>query len=459
MADPRRRTTPWRLPGLDPRPLHRGRQKAYANATAPAINVRGLTYDAARTIFRAARANDAKIVLFELARSEMSYTEQRPSEYASAVLAAAIKEGHRGPVFIQGDHYQINAKKYAADPESELRGLRELAVEAIAAGYYNIDIDASTIVDLSLPTVVEQQTLNARHTAEMTRVIREAQPEGITVSIGGEIGEVGGHNSTVEDLHGFMEGYVAELGRQAEAVGRELPGISKISVQTGTSHGGVPLPDGTIKEVAVDFDTLAELSREARERYGMGGTVQHGASTLPEEAFDRFAQANAIEVHLATAFQNQIYDNAAFPADLKADLYAYLTAHHLDDERKPDQTDAQFYYTTRKRGFGPFQATALGPARRNAKRHHGGPGTDLRPDHAPPRRCRQRRSGRPHHHAGRGASPPLEAFQVVGAATWHDTSGGVASSPPTPGSRCRARRSLSPPVTSSASRSAATVRW
>ena len=72
----------------------------YANRTAPAINVRGLTYDTMRAIYRAARANDCKIMLFELARSEMSYTQQRPAEYASNALAAAIKEGHQGPVFI-----------------------------------------------------------------------------------------------------------------------------------------------------------------------------------------------------------------------------------------------------------------------------------------------------------------------------------------------------------------------
>jgi len=331
-----------------------GGRGQYKNATAPAINVRGLTYDTMRTIFRAARQTENKIVLFELARSEMGYTEQRPAEYASNALAAAIKEGHRGPVFIQGDHYQISAKNYANDADAELLGLRDLVTEAIAAGYFNIDIDASTIVDLDLPTIAAQQTLNARHTAELTRHIRELQPTGITISIGGEIGEVGARNSTLDDLHGFMGEYRRELASQVEAAGTDLPGISKISVQTGTSHGGVVLADGSIEEVAVDFATLGELSRAAREEYGLGGAVQHGASTLPAEAFGRFAEANAIEVHLATAFQNQLFDADAFPADLKDEIYAHLAANHAD-ERKTNQTDAQFFYTARKRAFGPFK--------------------------------------------------------------------------------------------------------
>ncbi len=327
----------------------------YAHATAPAINVRGLTYDVMRTIYRAAHANDCKIFLLELARSEMGYTEQRPGEYAANALAAAIKEGHQGPVFIQGDHYQINARNYAKDADAEVGAVRDLTLEAIDAGYFNIDIDASTIVDLSLPTIEEQQALNARHTAEMTRIIREREPKGITISVGGEIGEVGARNSTVEDLRGFMAPYLADLKAQGKQVGRDLEGISKISVQTGTSHGGVVLPDGSIAQVAVDFDTLAELSRVAREAYGLGGAVQHGASTLPETYFHRFAEANAIEVHLATGFQNRIFDNPAFPADLRDEIYAYLDEKHAD-ERKPGMTDAQFHYTTRKRAWGPFKA-------------------------------------------------------------------------------------------------------
>ena len=35
------------------------------------------------------------------------------------MLAAALREGFRGPVFIQGDHFQVNAKKYAVDPKTK----------------------------------------------------------------------------------------------------------------------------------------------------------------------------------------------------------------------------------------------------------------------------------------------------------------------------------------------------
>jgi fructose/tagatose bisphosphate aldolase len=341
--------------GCRPASIHEyymaGGRDMWRNQTTPAINVRGLTYDTSRTIFRAARKLDVGQLIFEIARSEMGYTSQRPDEYAASVLAAAIAEGHDGPVFIQGDHFQINAKGYKTDPDKEVQGVRELVEEALAAGFYNIDIDSSTIVDLSLGTEDEQQRENAQRTAELTQFIRENQPEDIVVSVGAEIGEVGTQNSTVSELRAFMGEYRRAL---AALDGGALTGISKISVQTGTSHGGVVLPDGTIAKVKVDFETLGDLSRVAREEYHLSGAVQHGASTLPEEAFGLFAKANASEVHLATGFQNIIYDSAAFPKDLLDEIYAYLTEHH-PGERKEGMTDAQFYYTARKRAFGPYK--------------------------------------------------------------------------------------------------------
>lgn len=321
----------------------------YHNRTTPAINVRGDVFDFASTVFRAAMATETRQLILELARSENGYTDQTPAEYATSVLAAAVRTGWEGPVMIQGDHYQANRKKYGEDPEAEIEAVRQHAVNAINAGYGNIDVDCSTLVDLSRPTLKEQQELNSRHTAELTAAIRKVEPEGMTISVGAEIGEIGSENSTVDDLHAFYEGYEEELAK----LGDDIVPVSKMSVQTGTSHGGVVLPDGSIADAAVDFETLGKLSQASKE-LGMAGSVQHGASTLPEEAFGKFAEVDAIEVHLATAYQNAFYDSEHFPSDLRDEIYAYLDEHHASS-RKEDMTDAQFYYTTRKNAFGPFK--------------------------------------------------------------------------------------------------------
>ena len=329
-------------------PLYAARGRGEARGfSVPAINIRGITYDTARAALRAALRNDVGAVIFEIAKSEIGYTGQRPAEYTAAVLAAAIREGWKGPMFLQGDHFQMTLKKFKEDPAKEKKVIADLIREAIPAGFLNIDIDSSTLVDLSRASVRDQQRDNFEVCAELTRVVRENEPPGVTVAVGGEIGEVGKKNSTEEELREYMHGTLQILGKG-------IVGIDKISIQTGTSHGGVPLPDGSIAKVKIDFDCLARLSRVAREEFGMAGAVQHGASTLPDEAFHHFTEAECCEVHLATGFQNLTYDGGHFPEALKREIYAHL-GETCASERKEGETEEQFIYKTRKKAFGPFK--------------------------------------------------------------------------------------------------------
>jgi fructose-bisphosphate aldolase, class II len=330
--------------------LYRARGRGEVGGfTVPAINVRTLAYDTARAIFRVARAGKAGAILLEIARSEIAYTEQRPAEYVSVLIAAALREGYTLPLFIQGDHCQVNHKKYQADAEGEVGEVKTLIAEEIGAGFYNVDVDTSTLVDLSKPTLDQQQRVNFERAAEITAFIRTQEPEAVTVSVGAEIGEVGMKNSTVEELHAFMQGY----NRSLAALG-DQEGISKISVQTGTSHGGVVLPDGSIADVQLDLDALAALSKVARETYGLAGAVQHGASTLPSNAFGNFPRIETAEIHLATNFQNIVFDHPRLPGELGERLRRWVD-ENAAGERKAGDTAEQFYYKARKKAIGPFK--------------------------------------------------------------------------------------------------------
>ncbi|MEO6208316.1 MAG: class II fructose-bisphosphate aldolase [Candidatus Limnocylindrales bacterium] len=317
--------------------------------TVPAINLRAQTFDMARTIFETAMSADVGTVILEIARSEQTYTYQRPIDFATSALAGAIAAGWRQPVFLQGDHYQFNGKKYAADPESMTEEIRRACRLAIDAGYRNIDIDSSTLVDLSRPNADEEQRENYVRAAELTTLIRSLETDGVTISVGGEIGEVGSQNSNAGELRAYLDGYRREL----DALAPGAIGVSKVSVQTGTSHGGIPLPDGGVAEVKLDFAVLKELGEIARQ-YGAAGAVQHGASTLPEELFHRFPAVETAEIHLATGFQNVLYEHPAFPEALHREIEAWCFANAAA-ERKPEMTDQQFVYTTRKKAIGPFK--------------------------------------------------------------------------------------------------------
>ncbi|MFC2167420.1 class II fructose-bisphosphate aldolase [Acidobacteriota bacterium] len=312
--------------------------------TVPAVNLRTLTYDSAKAVFRAAKKINAGAFIFEIARSEMFYTEQRPPEYASSIFLAAIKENYTGPIFLQGDHFQVKAQEFLKNKNREINKLKNLISESIKAGFYNIDIDSSTLVNLSESSVEKQQSLNSEVCAVLTKFIREHQPRGISISIGGEIGEVGGKNTTLDELSAFMQGYLSKIG--------DLKPISKISVQTGTSHGGVVKPDGSLAEVNLDFKTLKALSQRARSEFGLAGVVQHGASTLPGKSFSLFPQFECAEIHLATHFQNIVFE--LFPIPLKEKMYHWLH-ENLADEKKPDLSEEQFIYKTRKKALGPFE--------------------------------------------------------------------------------------------------------
>jgi Fructose-bisphosphate aldolase class-II len=162
---------------------------------------------------------------------------------------------------------------------------------------------------------------------------------------------VGGKNSDIHELHAFMEGYRNALTRHGAA----YQGISKISVQTGTAHGGFVNADGTVRtDVKIDLNTLEELSRVARQEYRLAGAVQHGASTLPPDAFNAFPRVGACEIHLATDFQNMVYEHPQFPPDLKAEMYGWLR-ENATEERKPKDTEEQFLYKARKKALGPFK--------------------------------------------------------------------------------------------------------
>ena len=95
-----------------------------------------------------------------------------------------------------------------------------------------------------------------------------------------------------------MDGYNSTLHRNGDMIG-----ISKISVQTGTSHGGVVLPDGSIAAVKLDLVALEALSRSAREDYGLGGrrcSTAHPRCRAARSAIS--ARIETAEIHLGHQF-------------------------------------------------------------------------------------------------------------------------------------------------------------
>jgi hypothetical protein len=319
-----------------------------AGITVPAMNMRAIAFQSARGVFQAMKNHDVKAAIFELSRGEIGFTGQRPREYATVILCAAISEHHSGPVFLQGDHFQVSAIRYLDKPAEELAAVKSLIAEAVSAGFYNIDIDTSTLVDLSFTNTVDQQKPNFELTAELAAFTRSVEPSGITISLGGEIGEVGEHNSTIEELDAYLSGYIVRMNQHD--INRHHPGLTKISVQTGTRHGGNILADGSVGEMNVDFDLITQLSAKCRIPYGLAGCVQHGASMLSLAKISRLPQHDCIEVHLAAAFLKVVYD--CLPIRLVQHADEWIKATFID-EWQSDWSEPQFLHHGRRYPIGP----------------------------------------------------------------------------------------------------------
>lgn len=242
----------------------------------PAFNLRILTFDMARALFRAAQKVNTNVFIIEIAQSELGYTKQTPKSFAKQCLAAAKAENYQGPIFLQGDHFK---------PKNDLP---RLIKKAIKAGFYNIDIDCSA---LSLAENISQ-------TNYFIDFIKKRQPRGVEINIGGEVGEIGGENTSVGELTEFLQG---------------VKGISKVAAQTGTAHG---------KGGQIDWQLLAELSAIAKE-HGLAGVVQHGASTLSEDDLKKLLQHGVCEVHLAAELQDVILEHPLFPNELKEKIASF----------------------------------------------------------------------------------------------------------------------------------------
>ena len=147
-------------------------------------------------------------------------------------------------------------------------------------------------------------------------------------------------------------------GASSTRARRARSACRKVSVQTGTSHGGVPLPDGGVAEVKLDFEVLRELGEVARS-YGAAGAVQHGASTLPDELFHRFPAVETAEIHLATGLPERALRASGLPGRAPPrDRGVVLRERGRRAQARPDRPAVRVHDP--QEGDRPVQATSSG---------------------------------------------------------------------------------------------------
>jgi len=314
-----------------------------------------VSFHMARSAVRAADALGVPHIIFELALSEVGYTGQQKDEYVALVKAAYISLGIKNrKIYLQADHYQLDPKKYAEDSDKEMQRIKSAITKALENEVYNIDIDSSKF-ETADPDKSdrENQLENARLTAELFHFIRTYEKEHslpCLVSIGGEVGEVGGENTKYPQVNAYLE----MLHEQSEALGSGGDhGLDKVSINVGSAHGGVLGADGKpLDTVPLDFTAHHDLYMVGKDPKNPDKhvlPVQHGASTLPKKYFSLFPAMHVAEVHLATGFQNIVWEVLEKEDNVLYEKMKLMVSEKFGEKIVGHKTEAIGFMKERKR--------------------------------------------------------------------------------------------------------------
>ena len=303
--------------------------------TAPAVSLRVMPYAAARACFRAAKATGCGAMILDLGQNATEGPAQLPVEYATCLLAAAIREGYEGPVFLQANY--LHERRASDDTEhgDELDRLQDLAEEALGAGFFNLELDTADLEDLSLPDPAEQEKECYEDAAQLAGFVRKTEPAGVDTNLGVRMNSRGDAVHLPHRFRAFMDGFAGEFTDRAGHV----TGIAKLSLHIHSAE-----------ELRMAHD-LAEV---ARREYALATGVHYDGAPLPDELFAELPHIAVVEAHLGTRYEDLILHHPAFPAQLRDELYRWIDETY-GELRGPEQDSANFHLQMRMTALDRFK--------------------------------------------------------------------------------------------------------
>lgn len=266
-----------------------------------------------RGIMMAAKELDAAVI-FEIAKSEIGYTAQRPKEFYDMIVKTAQELEFDVPYVIHGDHITIKENT----PEA-VKGGEDLIKEEIAAGFTSYAIDASHNFDVEAATVAEQLADNIDITTKLAGLIPEEA--GLEVEVG-EVGKVDKKTgekalTSVEEAETFVKA-IKDAGFS--------PNL--LATNNGTAHGNIYDASGNIVEqVGIDIDRTKAIA-DAIAPYGVF-VAQHGITGTPLNLMHLLIGAGVFKGNVGTNWQNIALET--MPADLVARMEEWtLSSKHAE---------------------------------------------------------------------------------------------------------------------------------
>ena len=263
-------------------------KKRFPNSLAPLVN--------GRALIKAAKKHDSMImatnircrlpvegivtasvagrapVMYEIAKSELSYTEFTPATFAEFIIEENERLGNTEvPFAIHGDH--ITVKK----PE-EVEGVAKLIADEMEAGFTSFAIDASHMPN----------EMNLEATARLAKPIVDA---GLNLEV--ELGEIGAKSGNAEGFTNPEEAkwFISELDKRG--IRPNLLAVNNGSIHgtyIGASHEGIQLD-------------LTRQIWEAIQPWGVD-IAQHGITGTSLDKISSFIKYGIRKGNVGTLWQN-----------------------------------------------------------------------------------------------------------------------------------------------------------
>jgi hypothetical protein len=301
--------------------------------TLPAISLRVMTYAGGRAAFRAARETGAGALAFNL--DAAAKPAQSPLDYATCLLAAALREGYEGPLFLQANF--LHERPMADEPahSDELERLKELVEEALNEAFFNLELDATRMENLTLPDLSAQEQACYADCAELASFVRQTEPGGVGSAIGIQFNSRGDPEHRVQRLRAFMTGFETEFTSRAGHV----PGISKFNLNIRGK---------------VDLDIAADFAEVARREYWLPTSVSMDSAAMPDDVIEAVADLPFVGAHLGSRLEDRILDHLAFPGQLRQAMQHWIDTTY-GEAHQPGEGDEDFYRAMRPLAYEQFK--------------------------------------------------------------------------------------------------------
>ena len=221
----------------------------------PAIDITEDSIPVLRQLFNTMNREKTKFLSLIINPKEMDQNGYFP--YILKILVAAILEDYYGPIFLQTDSIFFDPLSFENNRDILIDQLKTITQNAIKSGIYNLNIDASELVDQEKSVISEKMLMNLKMVAMATNLwVRNFQPKGIIVSVSGKIGKGAAGFIKADEIKEYLKRLLKEGSRLRFVTAGD--DISKLVVDFRT------------KEIRTS-DQIGLLNTISQNEFGLGG--------------------------------------------------------------------------------------------------------------------------------------------------------------------------------------------